>query len=680
LSVSSEWFAFVGSGGRPMDAAAPDGNPASLVSQAVYDSLRPGYGLLHGNMNCAMRFRFDIQGLRAVAVLSILVFHADPAWLPGGFVGVDIFFVISGFVITSIVMRDIERNTFSLADFYRKRVARIFPALYAMLAASLVAGCFLLIPSDFEELAKTTLATIFYVSNVVFMQLSGYFDGAAEMKPLLHTWSLAVEEQFYLVYPLALLLVARFGRRWLPLAFAAGIIGSLALCVWLLRGHASAAFYLSPPRAFELLIGAAAAALPQARVASHSLREGLAWLGAGLIAASIALYSADMAFPGLAALPPTIGTGLIILAGRDEATRVGRLLSNRAFVYVGALSYSLYLWHWPLIVYTRHLTDAPLLAWQAAALIALSLVAAAASYRFVEQPFQRGGRLADLPFLRVGAGAMAIGGVVAALVIVSGGLPQRYRPDALAAFAAAEEFSPFRAACHEEGGRSRSFAKLCRIGSRDAEPDTIVWGDSHGVEIAAAVSQSPAFAGRSLLESTMSACPPSLGYDPARRPLCRKQNDETLRGVLASPTIGTVILAAYFNVYRNDKAEEMRSGYRALVEQLTAAGKRVVLVSPIPVYEFDPPAMIGEAIEDGTDPADLGLPTEEYLAENRQAIDLLRDLSGRDGVDIVWVDRALCDEVRCRLSDPALGALYFNATHLDMTGAGIVARQIAAAL
>jgi peptidoglycan/LPS O-acetylase OafA/YrhL len=297
-----------------------------------------------------LQYRADIDGLRAIAVGSVVLFHAGVPGFAGGFVGVDIFFVISGFLITKIIRDSLQEDRFSLADFYDRRIRRIFPALFAVYLVTYVLGLILLMPGDLKALAKSLLSSAAFGANFHFYGNVGYFDAPAITKPLLHTWSLSVEEQFYVLWPLAMIALARFVklRYWLPILLCSLVL-SLAYAEWeVWRDNASAAFYMPHARAWELITGALLAiALPRLAF-GRRLCEAMVALGLVLIAASIALLSEDRDFPGLNAVFPCLGAALIIAAGARGPTAVSRLLSNKPMVFLGLISYSLYLWHWPL--------------------------------------------------------------------------------------------------------------------------------------------------------------------------------------------------------------------------------------------------------------------------------------------------------------------------------------------
>ena len=367
--------------------------------------------------------------MRAVAVLSVLVYHGFPALLPGGFVGVDVFFVISGFLISGIILTSLRNGTFTFADFYARRIRRIFPALSIVLTASLIAGWFILFPVDFTKLAMHAAAGAGFVSNLALWRESGYFDTASELKPLLHLWSLGVEEQYYAVWPVLLILANRFLHRMLGVVLVIAAL-SFALNIFLVNGYPTAAFYSPMTRFWELMLGSALAYLhvfhPRAVNALHAggerralARNAAACLGVVLLALALVLIREEYAFPGWWALLPTLGTALLVGAGPTAAINK-RLLSNRYLVYVGLISYPLYLWHWPLLTFARIVEDGiPPASVRIAALLA-SFLLADMTYRFVERPIRKrastGARRWTVPGLSAAMASVA----GCALLVVAG--------------------------------------------------------------------------------------------------------------------------------------------------------------------------------------------------------------------------------------------------------------------
>lgn len=304
-------------------------------------------------------YRPDIDGLRAIAVLAVVLHHLSAPLLPGGYVGVDVFFVISGYLITSIISREMAEGRFSFASFYERRARRIFPALFAVLAATLVASYALLLPSDMMSTLRAALGTVFFGSNIVFWRemKEGYFAATdLALNPLLHTWSLSVEEQFYVFFPVLLLLCYRFTRQQVVPVLLFSAMVSLVGAALLVSSKSVAVFFLSPFRAWELLAGSLLALHTVPPLRSRMLRELIA--AAGLLAIVVAcfVYDGGTTFPGLAALAPVLGTAALIHAGASGPSLAARLLQLPPMVWVGLISYSLYLWHWPLIVLTRYAT------------------------------------------------------------------------------------------------------------------------------------------------------------------------------------------------------------------------------------------------------------------------------------------------------------------------------------
>jgi peptidoglycan/LPS O-acetylase OafA/YrhL len=338
-----------------------------------------------------MIYRREIDGLRAVAVLPVVLFHAGIGPFAGGFVGVDVFFVISGYLITSIIVDEKQAGRFSLAGFYERRARRILPALFLVMTVCLPFAWWWLLPNDRHDFARSLIAVATFSSNVLFYRESGYFDTAAELKPLLHTWSLAVEEQYYLLFPLLILTVWRCGIRRLAQTIAILALVSLLLAQWGLDRHPAAAFFLLPSRLWELALGALVALYLLDRPLAGPSRgwsDAGAIAGLAMIGVAVFGYDGSTPFPGVAALLPTVGTALVIVFA-TPATWTGRLLGHRVLVGIGLLSYSTYLWHQPLLAFARHRLAGEVPVWLLWALVAASLALAYVTWRFVEQPMRR---------------------------------------------------------------------------------------------------------------------------------------------------------------------------------------------------------------------------------------------------------------------------------------------------
>ncbi|MGB6310857.1 MAG: acyltransferase family protein [Steroidobacteraceae bacterium] len=619
--------------------------------------------------------RSDIQGLRAIAVISVVIYHAGHGLLPGGFIGVDVFFVISGFLIGGILMNELDRGGYSLAAFYRRRIRRLFPALYAMLAVVLAGGMILLPPRALKELGQTAVATVFFVSNFDFLKLSGYFAGESRLKPLLHTWSLAVEEQFYIVFPLFLALIWGRWRRHLRLILFLVASMSLAVSVWALGRHPSADFYLAPPRMFELLIGAlvARSALPAS--VSQIQRDVVSLIGLGLLLVGLVAFDDSTPFPGLAALLPCCATALLLLAGTGKVSLAGRIIGgSRIVTYLGDISYSLYLWHWPLLVFGRYYVSAPLAPVQAGALVLVSIAAASLSWHFIERPFLtwRGN---PSKVFGLGAAMMAAGSAAAGILALSPGLPSRFSPETLRLFASAEDYNQSRAQCHSSEVREVPYDRNCVFGDTQVPPAAVVWGDSHGIELVQVLGERLAPYGRSIIQITSSACPPALDYQPHDRPLCKAHNRLVFDRITHDRHIDTVVLTADF--IRNSRADwpALSSGFARVVEGLRAAGKTVIIVYQIPIQPFDPPIGLGLSNALGRPLHDYGIGSAVYDEETRHVTEFLDGLSNRTGAIAFRPQRVLCDRAVCHAYSESLGGLYYNDEHVNLTGARLLVQS-----
>ena len=337
-----------------------------------------------------MKYRPEIDGLRAIAVIAVILFHANFNAFRGGFIGVDIFFVISGYLITTILLNDLEAGNFSIAHFYERRARRILPALFLVMFACLPLAWFWLSPSDMRNFSQSLVAVTVFASNILFWRSSGYFDTATELKPLIHTWSLSIEEQYYLLFPLFLFFAWRLGKRWIVGILAVVAILSLTFAQWYVNKNPSFTFYMLPTRAWELLIGAFVAFYYSER----NIKKHKYWasqlgsmLGFALIVYATFAFSSRTPFPSLYALVPSIGTALIIIFATSQ-TLMGKLLSKKPLLWIGLISYSAYLWHQPLFAFARHHTLEQTSQGVLAMLGVITLLLAYLTWKFVERPFR----------------------------------------------------------------------------------------------------------------------------------------------------------------------------------------------------------------------------------------------------------------------------------------------------
>ncbi|MCO6051226.1 acyltransferase [Mesorhizobium sp. RP14(2022)] len=429
-------------------------------------------------------YRPDIDGLRAIAVLGVVLFHFGLPFLPGGFLGVDAFFVISGFLIIRIIRDEIERTgTFRFRHFYLRRIRRLFPALVATLLASTAAAFLLLSPGHLKMFGQELIASILSVSNIYFKETAGYFDVAAEFKPLLHTWSLSVEEQFYIVVPLMVVWAMKGGRRGLFSVLAVLAVVTLVLAE-LQRGRMSA-FYLTPFRAFEFALGALMIEVVERQPRNKTVLEALLLAGLVLIGASFVMLDGTSHLPGLLTLPVVFGTMLVIYAGR--APTLGYVTSNPLSVWIGKISYSFYLVHWPLLIFAAYVTFEPLGPWDRALLFALCFPLAWASWRFVEQPFRRPREAAsggNRPFVIRSAATAALTVAIGGALMLGGGLPSRLPPDVAKLVTSPERKTVLTSECQylwatlDSAFQKKFDACVAKTGKA-----VLVFGDSHGEDL-----------------------------------------------------------------------------------------------------------------------------------------------------------------------------------------------------
>ena len=598
----------------------------------------------------AISYRGDIDGLRAVAVLAVLLFHAQFGEFGGGFVGVDVFFVISGFLITTILIDDP-----SIVSFYQRRARRILPALFALIVAVLAVGLWIMLPHDLVALAKSAIAALLFGSNVWFWRQAGYFATETELWPMLHTWSLGVEEQFYIVFPLIVRVVRHWPRRRLAALFAVLAAASFAGCVFTMD-HAKPvlAFYLAPTRAWELLAGSILATGAVPIITSRALRSPIAAVGLAAIVGAILFYTPGTPFPGVGALLPVIGSALIIWAGQGGESAVGAALAARPLRLIGLISYSLYLWHWPILAFARYVAVRPLTHVETFAALAASFVAATLSWRYVERPARRG--LSDRTVW-----FMSLGGIVALvaagmLVVLGDGYPGRVAP-AVAALNA-EEGEDWRCPVTTMIPLGAFYACPIALPSRHvADAQVVLWGDSHAQMYEPALVA--ALGGRGGLLVNVNGCAPVLGDGPT--PACGALQRGNYAQIAKLPA-STIVLAQNWPQYRDEAGvrlgrtvrpdERYQDGIRrlrALVAGLRGAGKRVVIVAPValPGYNLASVAARDLAFH-GRITTRTGIPRAAYLAEYANVLAAMDDLARLPGVAVVRVDSIACDASVCR--------------------------------
>lgn len=657
-----------------------------------------------------LAYRPEVDGLRAIAVAAVLLFHAQLGPLPGGFAGVDVFFVISGFLITGIVLREQAEGRFTLAGFYARRARRILPALYVVGAACVPAALLLLTGDALADFFRTLAAAAVGGSNFVFAATTDYFGQPAEGRPLLHTWSLGVEEQFYLVFPLFLLVAAKWPRRRVVTVLALAALASLAGAEWASTRYSTANFFLAPGRAWELAAGCLCAFAVARREGGalslpRPLQESIAWLGLAAVLASFALFDRTTRDPSAWMLLPVLGTAALLLAA-DTRTSVGRVLASRPFVAVGLVSYSAYLWHQPLLVFSRIHVGGPLpLAWRLA-IVAATFLLAGLTWRFVEQPLRTGWRAPVPRTLRVAAlacatvTAAALGGMVAASAY-SQPFPAVVR---------AQFEPPARAAdCFDVPGAHAQPDAWCRINpSVQPLPGFVLFGDSHALQLLDAFEAAARQAGRSGVFVGYSGCPPLLGVVPLTRPdqgtrdcaalnrrvldFVREQRirDVYLVGKWSYSTdlwngtryLNALGFAAGDPVDVGHSRRAFEQGFAQTVQAYAAAGVRLHVIEQVPQQQVAPRAAYERAWREPARAAQvleqLAVPVASHAALQAFPRQVLRraDLPARETLDFTPL---LCDAQRCSLGEPRL-PYYTDESHVSPAGAARLVPALAASL
>ncbi len=528
-------------------------------------------------------WRGDVEGLRGIAVLAVLIFHASAVALPGGFAGVDVFFVISGFVVGRNLLADFAAGRFSFADFYGRRARRLFPGLIVVLLATLVAAPFFVSMADYRELGRQIAAACVFAANFLAWSQAGYFDGDAAYRPLIHLWSLGVEEQFYLFFPLLLLAVHRLKPAALGPVLRLSVVLSFLACAILTEVDADAAFYLPVTRFWELLAGATLAYWNMASTTEQPLgrwSEVAGWAGLGLLVLSLALLNEHQPFPGWRAIGPVLATFLMIAAGGGAFVN-RRVIASAPLQFIGRISYGAYLWHWPLLVFARFSFDGQTPAPVAFALMGVAIVLAALSERFIERPIRQGGG-ASLALPKALWGAM-LGVAASSLVVTTFAAAKAPNTIMRLLNYPALEGDPWRTKqnCFTDLHENREADAVCSGARAPGKPHVVLWGDSHAAHLWPGLSVEAGEHGWSAGQFTASMCPPLVAGATNGNRHCQAIRDRSLATFMA-PAPDSVVMAARWRLY--DGAEilnQLAPTIRALREK---GARRVVVIGPAPIW------------------------------------------------------------------------------------------------
>ena len=620
-------------------------------------------------------YRADVDGLRAVAVMLVLLFHLNIPWIPGGYVGVDIFFVISGYLITQIIFRELDQENFSIIRFYERRIRRIFPALFAMMALVFAVCWFVFLPIDFKNFGQSVAAATLFASNFLFIFESGYFDADAELKPLLHTWSLAVEEQFYVIFPLAMILIWHKAKSWLLPILVLTAVVSFGIALFATDYFPVTGFFVAPSRFWELLLGSVLALDRTRQFWPWQVRLG-GWLGLAMIALAALSYTPHTPFPGWAALLPCLGAALIIKAG--ETDRAGysanAILALKPMVFVGLISYSLYLWHWPLIVIYKYVMVRELAVIDQFGLAAVSIGLAIISWRWIEQPFRDASLLKRRTKL-IGAAFAVMGVAVAVGVVIAknGGIPSRVDP-ALAAIERDQLYVGYVQDCRQGLWQKR---EICVRGTAQAKPSFLLLGDSHAGSISSGVFAAARSLDQAGVQLTVPSYRPFLDFGRRGFERIDMHVDRKLRLILREyPSIRTIIIIAHWRQASEVGYQDLLSGENidaGIIDLglLPLIGsykdRQFVIIRDYPIAANFGANKLARRLRFGRDVPDT-LPRAEHDRQSQPYDERLQRLAINPNVIVTDLDDVFCDSKVC-ISTRQGRSLYRDSDHLSLPGA-----------
>ncbi len=645
-----------------------------------------------------MKYRAEIDGLRALAVIPVIFFHAGFEAFSGGFVGVDVFFVISGYLITTIIVTELNGGKFTLLNFYERRARRILPALFLVVLFCLPFAWAWLMPRDLKDFAQSVLGVSIFSSNIVFFLKSGYFDTAAELKPLLHTWSLAIEEQFYVFFPLILIVIMKWGRSLAVITISILLVSSLMASIWASYNAPSAAFYLLPFRAWELMLGAIAAfiLLGGPIKVSSSFANALSAIGLVLIAASVALFEESIPFPGIAAMLPTFGTALVILFAY-KGTIAAKILSTPIFVQIGLISYGAYLWHQPLFAFARHrsLVQPSPIAYLA--LAALALVLAYLTWKFVEGPIRNRKNFTRTTVLWA-AGALSAGIAMAGYYgHKQNGFPLRFSENLREIAASGSTPLPDTDCIFNNNLPSSSAPEFANCYAK--ERTVYILGDSHAQRIAPALSAALISADYAVIGLLKEGCMPVTGISRGpRHQSCPRFNEEAAQLIADFP--GIVVLSARWRLNIEGTAYNNREGgieydeygrnfvindpsadVPAFIQnQLTAFSNHhpLVIVDQIPEAGWNvPEQMLRIQRFARRDTGPLSTSYNVYATENARVLAMFAGLNNSPYISIINTSNLVCDVESGRCLNERDGVpLYVDDDHPSNVFSTMIAQEV----
>ena len=644
-----------------------------------------------------MKYRPEIDGLRALAVVPVILFHAGFELFSGGFVGVDVFFVISGYLITTILIEDIENKRFSIVSFYERRARRILPALFAMVIVSIIVGWFVLAPYFYRDLFQTTVSISIFASNILLFIKSGYFAPTSELKPFLHTWSLAVEEQYYLVFPIFLVLAWRLGKNrvfWIIVALA---MISLLMSEWGWRNNPSANFYLAHTRAWELLAGSITVFIVQRNGVQKN--NALALIGLAAIIFSIFAYDESTPFPSIYALVPVLGVVLLILYA-DKDTLAAKLLSTKLFVSVGLISYSAYLWHQPVFSFMRHLALFELTSLHYIIAILIITFLSILSWRFIEKPFRDRNLVSKKTILTSSILVIFIMGIIGFLGHVKLGFPERFSSETQRIAMGSFDKNPRQKECHFLS-KLDSISSACILGNTNIKnPNIAIIGNSHADMFAHSLSESLHQKGLAAYNLSFNSCSP-VNFIEEKATYTENNcftlisdflsNHREVNTVIVSFRWASAITGVGFGVeVAHDDFEPLREStitdrgdiFARKIEQLVGSERNLILVYPVPEAGEDVPNFTVKRriiLDKGFM---LRVPYSAFIERNKKIYLALDSINAGKNISRVYPSKLFCEESLNGFCETVINgySLYYDDDHLSNYGASLIMPSIVATI
>lgn len=646
-----------------------------------------------------MKYRKEIDGLRALAILPVILYHAGFGWISGGYLGVDVFFVISGYLITNIIYKEIQLGEFSLWVFYERRIRRILPALYFVILVTFGLAWFWMLPDHFKNFSKSVMAINLFSSNIVFWKDTGYFTQGAELAPLLHTWSLAIEEQFYLLFPVLLILCRKLRRSYLIIIMLILIISSVLLSSWAAIHAPVANFYLLPTRGWELAIGSIIALnFSPLTLSNKLLKNALAFAGLFMICGAYLVFDQNSPTPSYMTLIPTVGAALILLYAQSS-TIVGTALSHPILVWFGLISYSAYLWHWPIFVFGRIISvNEPSNFWFLF-LGLISIFMAFLSWKFVEKPFRDKTKFKSKTIFGLA--------IISTLIIFAfgffgykyNGFPSRIDPQILKITRSPDDLDSRLKGCEADAGAPIEPRNSCIYGNA-SYPTVAVLGDSHANFITAQLSDAISHHNISLRNFSHSGCMPIKGiHFKDKSTACAEHNQRVRAFVEDEPNLDMLVLSARWtfrlehtrfdnkdggieygeesNTLPNSP-DEMGLLINSTVSDYLNMGKKIILVYPIPEVGWEVPFTLAKKLKIDINDNSIITRHSVFTERNSRTYEQLDKIEFHPNILRIYPEHVFCNQ---QIKDKCIATLngvplYFDDDHLNIIGAKMLGEHI----